>query len=137
VLTKDEARRIAVNIARCLSGVGACRRGTNLAFCALQQGTTMLTPEECWAQADECAQLRTGADISTWQATKLAEIVRKWDALAWEIERFRRGIPTPIVEGGDVITRLMRGANGTDFAAPLGSFGPPDGLKMPHPSRER
>jgi hypothetical protein len=83
----------------------------------------MLTPEECWAQADECTQLGTGADVSAWQATKLAEIARKWDALAWEIERFRRGIPAPIVENSDAITRLMRVANGTDLAsAPLSSL---------------
>jgi hypothetical protein len=82
----------------------------------------MLTPEECWAQADECAQLGTGPDVSAWQATKLAEIARKWDALAWEIERFRRGIPAPIVENSDAITRLMRVANGNDPAsAPLSS----------------
>jgi hypothetical protein len=81
----------------------------------------MLTSEECWAQAAECAQLGTGADVSAWQATKLAEIARKWDAPAWEIERFRRGIPTPIVENSDAVARLMRGANGTDLAGALGA----------------
>jgi hypothetical protein len=55
----------------------------------------MLTPEECWNQADECIQLGAAADISPSRATQLAEIARKWDALAWEIERFRR-----VREGG-------------------------------------
>ncbi len=58
----------------------------------------MLTPEECWAHAAECVQLGTAADVSRWRAAKLAEIARKWDALAWEIERFRRGAP-PIIVG--------------------------------------
>ncbi len=76
----------------------------------------MLTSEECWAQAAECAQLGAGADVSAWQATKLADIARKWDALAWEIERFRRGIPTPIVENSDAVARVIRGANRTELA---------------------
>ena len=73
----------------------------------------MLTPEECWAQAAECAQLGTAADVSIWRAAKLIEISRKWDALAWEIERLRRGAP-PIIEGSDVTTLLMRARGQTD-----------------------
>jgi hypothetical protein len=76
----------------------------------------MLTPEECRAQAAECVQLGTVADVSPWRAAKLAEIARKWDALAWEIERLGRGAP-PIIEGSDIITitLLMRGARGQTF----------------------
>jgi hypothetical protein len=70
----------------------------------------MLTPEECWAQAAE--YVLAAADVSLWRAAKLAEIARKWDALAWEIERFRRGAPPPIIEGSEVVTMLMRGARG-------------------------
>jgi hypothetical protein len=69
----------------------------------------MLTSEECRAQANECVQLGTAADVSPWQAARLAEIARKWDALAWEIERFRRDAP-PIIEGSEIVTMLMRGA---------------------------